>query len=61
MLKTGAITQTVLKEFNSRFTGSLRDLLQVIQAKISEVLGVIYEQFLGEATAANEQTEGSSI
>ena len=28
----------------------------MIQAQISEVLGVIYEQFLGEATTANKQT-----
>ena len=65
MLRAGATTQTILKEFSSRFTGSLRDWfeslgpyrkLQVIQAQISEVLGVIYEQFLGEATTANEHT-----
>ena len=65
MLKAGAITQTVLKKFSSHFTGSLKDWFeslgpyrqfQVIQAQISEVLGIIYEQFLGEATAANEQT-----
>ncbi|KAH9698094.1 hypothetical protein KPL71_023881 [Citrus sinensis] len=65
MLRIGATPQTVLKEFSSRVTGSLRDWfeslgpyrqLQVIQAQISEVLGIIYEQFLGEATAANEQT-----
>ena len=64
MLRTRATTQTVLKEFSSRFTRSLRDWfeslgpyrqLQVIQTQISEVLGVIYEQFLGEATSANEQ------
>ena len=65
MLRTGATTQIVLKEFSSHFTGSLRDWfeslgpyrqLQVIQAQISEVLGIIYEQFLGEAIATNEQT-----
>ena len=65
MLRTGTTPQTVLKEFGSCFTGSLRDWfeslgpyrqLQVIQAQISEVLGIIYEQFLREATAANEQT-----
>ena len=65
MFRTGATTQTVLKEFNSHFTRSLRDWfeslgpyrqLQVIQAQILEVLGIIYEQFFGEATAANKQT-----
>ncbi|KAH9769523.1 hypothetical protein KPL71_012034 [Citrus sinensis] len=65
MLRTGATSQTVLKEFSSRFTGSRRDWfeslgqyrqLQLVQAEISQVLGIIYEQFLGEATAANEQT-----
>ena len=52
MLKTGVTPQTVLKEFSSPFTGSLRDWfeslslyrqLQVVQAQISEVLGIIYE------------------
>ncbi|KAL9459737.1 hypothetical protein AB3S75_003021 [Citrus x aurantiifolia] len=65
MLRTGATPQTILKEFSSHFTRSLRDWfesvdpyrkLQVIQAQISKVLGIINEQFLGEATAANEQT-----
>ncbi|KAH9801794.1 hypothetical protein KPL71_001159 [Citrus sinensis] len=64
MLRTGATPQTVLKEFSSCFMGSLRDWfeslgqyrqLQLIQAEISQVLGLIYEQFLGEITAANEQ------
>ncbi|KAH9744194.1 hypothetical protein KPL70_003586 [Citrus sinensis] len=65
MLSTGATTQTVLKEFSFQFTGSLRDWfeslgqyrqLQLVQVKIPQVIGIIYEQFLGEATAANEQT-----
>ena len=65
MLRTGATSQTILKEFSSRFTGSLRNWfeslgqykqLQLVQAEIPQVLGIIYEQFLGEATAANEQT-----
>ncbi|GAY66328.1 hypothetical protein CUMW_247850 [Citrus unshiu] len=49
MLKAGAITQTVLKKFSSHFTGSLKDWF--------ESLGPYRQlQFLGEATAANEQT-----
>ena len=65
MLRTGATSQTVLKEFSSRFTRSLRDWFeslgqyrqpQLVQAEISQVLGIIYEQFLEEATATNEQT-----
>ena len=65
MLRTGATPRTVLKEFSSRFTRSLRDWfeslgqykqLQLIQAKIPQVLGLIYDQFLGEATVTNEQT-----
>ena len=64
MLRAGATPQSILKEFNSHFTGSLRDWfeslgryrqLQLIQAEISQVLGISYEQFLGEATTANEQ------
>ena len=64
MLRTGATSQTILKEFSSRFTGSLRDWfenlgqyrqLQLMQVEISQVLVLIYEQFLGEATTANEQ------
>ncbi|KAH9649295.1 hypothetical protein KPL70_025933 [Citrus sinensis] len=53
--RTGATSQTILKEFGSRFTGQYRQL-QLVQAEIPQVLGIIYEQFLGEATAANEQT-----
>ena len=63
--QTGTTSQTVLKEFSSRFTRSLRDWfeslgqykqLQLVQAEIPQVLSIIYEQFLGEATTANEQT-----
>ena len=64
MLRPRATPQTILKVFISRFTRSLRDWfeslsqykqLQLIQAEISHVLALSYEQFLGEATTANEQ------
>ena len=52
MLRTGATSQTVPKEFSSRFTGSLRDWfkslgqyrqLQLVQAEIPQVFSIIYE------------------
>ena len=65
MFRTGATSQVVLKEFSSRFTRSLRDWfeslsqnrqLQLVQPEIPQVLSIIYEQFIREATVANEQT-----
>ena len=63
MTRPDAQSQSVLREFCSRFTGSLRDWfeslgeyrqLQLIQTTIATALTVIYEQFIGEPVAANE-------
>ncbi|KAH9649361.1 hypothetical protein KPL70_025949 [Citrus sinensis] len=57
MLRTGASSQTVLKEFSSQFTGSLRDWfesldqykqLQLVQAEIPQVLGAVDNEDPGE-------------
>ncbi|KAH9671265.1 hypothetical protein KPL70_017296 [Citrus sinensis] len=56
-------TQNVLREFCSRFTGSLRDWfeslgeyrkLQLIQTTIATALAIIYEQFIGEPAVSTE-------
>ncbi|KAH9680179.1 hypothetical protein KPL71_026455 [Citrus sinensis] len=56
-------SQSVLREFCSRFTGSLRDWfeslgeyrqLQLIQTTILIALAVIYEQFIGEPATSTE-------
>ncbi|KAH9680182.1 hypothetical protein KPL71_026457 [Citrus sinensis] len=58
-----AQSQNVLREFCSRFTGSLRDWfeslgeyrqLQLIQTTIPIALAVIYEQFIGEPAASTK-------
>ena len=63
MTRTNAQSQSVLQEFCSRFTGSLRDWfeslreyrqLQLIQTIVATTPTVIYEQFIGEPAAANE-------
>ena len=63
MTKPHAQTQNVLREFCSRFTGSLRDWfesrgeyrqLQLIQTTIATTLLVIYEQFIGEPAESTE-------
>lgn len=64
MLQLGATTLKVLREFSSRFTGSLRDWfeslgpyrqLQFVQfPELSTALGLIYDQFLGDQTASVE-------
>ena len=63
MTRSNAQSQAILREFCSRFTGSLRDWfeslgeykqLQLIQTIIATTLTVIYEQFIGEPTAGNE-------
>ena len=63
MTRPNAQSQSVLREFCSRFTSSLRDWfeslgeyrqLQLIQTIVATKLTVIYEQFIGEPAAANE-------
>ncbi|KAH9671295.1 hypothetical protein KPL70_017318 [Citrus sinensis] len=63
MTKPHAQSQNVLREFCSRFTGSLRDWfeslgeykqLQLIQTTIATALSVIYEQFIGEPTTSTK-------
>ena len=63
MTRTNAQSQSVLREFYSRFTGSLQDWfeslgeykqLQLIHTTVATTLTVIYEQFIGEPAAANE-------
>ena len=63
MTRPHAQTQSVLREFCSRFTNSLRDWfeslgeyrqLQLIQTTIPIALVVIYEQFIGELAALTE-------
>ena len=64
MLRPGAITQSVLREFATRFTGALRDWfdslgnyrqLQFVQLpEVSSALAVIHDQFLGDPSAVFE-------
>ncbi|KAH9792669.1 hypothetical protein KPL71_004225 [Citrus sinensis] len=61
MLAPDATTQSVLREFSTRFTGSLRDLfdslgqyrqLQFIQiSDVSMALAILHDQFIGEPSA----------
>ena len=61
MLAPDAITQSVIREFSTRFTGSLRDWfdilgqcrqLQFIQiSDVSPALVVLHDQFIGELSA----------
>ncbi|KAH9649293.1 hypothetical protein KPL70_025931 [Citrus sinensis] len=64
MLRPGATTQSVLREFATRFTGALRDWfdslgnyrqLQFVQLpEVSSALAVIHDQFLGDPSAVFE-------
>ncbi|KAH9769379.1 hypothetical protein KPL71_011977 [Citrus sinensis] len=64
MLRPGAITQSVLREFATRFTGALTDVfdslgnyrqLQFVQLpEVSSALAVIHDQFLGDPSAVFE-------
>ncbi|KAH9680087.1 hypothetical protein KPL71_026412 [Citrus sinensis] len=64
MLRTGATTQSVLREFATRFTGALRDWfdslgqyrqLQFVDLpEVSSALAVLHDQFLGDPSAAFE-------
>ncbi|KAH9680025.1 hypothetical protein KPL71_026379 [Citrus sinensis] len=64
MLRPGATTQSVLREFATRFTGALRDWfdslgnyrqLQFVQLpEVSSALAVIHDQFLGGPSAVFE-------
>ncbi|KAH9769493.1 hypothetical protein KPL71_012022 [Citrus sinensis] len=64
MLCPGATTQSVLREFATRFTGALRDWfdslgnyrqLQFVQLlEVSSALAVIHDQFLGDPSAVFE-------
>ncbi|KAH9801433.1 hypothetical protein KPL71_001029 [Citrus sinensis] len=64
MLCPGAITQSVLREFATRFTGALRDWfdslgqyrqLQFVDLpEVSSALAVLHDQFLGDSSAVFE-------
>ncbi|KAH9680154.1 hypothetical protein KPL71_026442 [Citrus sinensis] len=64
MLRPGATTQSVLREFATRFTGALRDWfdslgqyrqLQFVDLpKVSSALAVLHDQFLGDPSAVFE-------
>ncbi|KAH9792913.1 hypothetical protein KPL71_004337 [Citrus sinensis] len=64
MLRTGATTQSVLREFATRFTGALRDWfdslgqyrqLQFVDLlEVSSALVVLHDQFLGDPSAVFE-------
>ncbi|KAH9744251.1 hypothetical protein KPL70_003619 [Citrus sinensis] len=64
MLRPGAITESVLREYATRFTGALRDWfdslgnyrqLQFVQLpEVSSALAVIHDQFLGDPSAVFE-------
>ena len=64
MLAPDATTQSVLQEFSTRFTGSLRDWfdslgqyrqLQFIQiSDVSQALAILHDQFIGEPSATFE-------
>ncbi|KAH9680155.1 hypothetical protein KPL71_026443 [Citrus sinensis] len=66
MTSPNAQSQSVLREFCSKFTGSLQDWfeslgeyrqLQLIQSTIPIALAVIYEQFIGEPVASTEASQ----
>ncbi|KAH9684900.1 hypothetical protein KPL70_013722 [Citrus sinensis] len=64
MLRPGATTESVLREYATRFTGALRDWfdslgqyrqLQFVQLpEVSSALAVIHDQFLGDPSAVFE-------
>ena len=64
MLRPGATTQSVLREFATRFTGALRDWfdslgryrqLQFVDLpEVSSALVVLHDQFLGDPSAVFE-------
>ena len=64
MLRPGATTQSVLREFATRFTGALRDWfdslgqyrqLQFVDLpEVSSALAVLHDQFLGDPSAVFE-------
>ncbi|KAH9704985.1 hypothetical protein KPL70_011692 [Citrus sinensis] len=64
MLRPGAITQSVLKEFTTRFTSALRDWFDslgryrqsqfVDLPEVSSALAVLHDQFLGDPSAVFE-------
>ncbi|KAH9780642.1 hypothetical protein KPL71_008153 [Citrus sinensis] len=64
MLRPGATTQSVLREFATRFTGALRDWfdslgqyrqLQFVDLpEVSSALAVVHDQFLGDPSAVFE-------
>ncbi|KAH9752176.1 hypothetical protein KPL71_014597 [Citrus sinensis] len=64
MLRTGATTQSVLREFATRFTGALRDWFDslgqyrqqqfVDLPEVSSALAVLHDQFLGDPSAVFE-------
>ena len=64
MIRADAITESVLREFTTRFTGSLRDWfdslgqyrqMQFVQLpKVSSALAVLHEQFIGDPSAVFE-------
>ncbi|KAH9723311.1 hypothetical protein KPL70_007079 [Citrus sinensis] len=64
MLRPGATTQSILREFATRFTGALKDWfdslgnyrqLQFVQLpEVSSALAVIHDQFLGDPSAVFE-------
>ncbi|KAH9684941.1 hypothetical protein KPL70_013742 [Citrus sinensis] len=64
MLRSGATTESVLREFATRFTGALRDWfdslgqyrqLQFVQLPaVSSALAVLHDQFLGDPSAVFE-------
>nr|AHC13200.1 polyprotein [Citrus endogenous pararetrovirus] len=64
MLRSGATTESVLREFATRFTGALRDWfdslgpyrqLQFVQLpEVSSALAILHDQFLGDPAAAFE-------
>ncbi|KAH9734801.1 hypothetical protein KPL71_017513 [Citrus sinensis] len=64
MLRTGATTQSVLREFATRFTGALRDWFDLLGQyrqlqfvdlpEVSSALAVLHDQFLGDPSAVFE-------
>ncbi|KAH9716973.1 hypothetical protein KPL71_021654 [Citrus sinensis] len=62
MLRPGATTQSVLREFATRFTGALRDWFDslgqyrqfVDLLEVSSALAVLHDQFLGDPSAVFE-------
>ncbi|KAK2639413.1 hypothetical protein Ddye_027208 [Dipteronia dyeriana] len=59
-------TETILREFVSRFTGSLRDWyralreyrqLQLVRCgSVSQAMGIVFREFLGDASQFYKQT-----